>query len=328
MSDEKFLITGAVGCIGSWVVRHLADEGADVTLFDLNPDDSRLRLMLPPASADYGRRITGDLTKLDDVLAAAQGATHIVHLGALQIPHCRANPSMGAAVNVQGTVHAFEAARANGVRNLVYTSSVAVFGHPDHYESEILADDAPRLPNTHYGVYKVANEDTAAVYWDEKQIPSIGLRPHTVYGPGRDQGLTSYPTQALLAAVRGQPFHIPYGGSLGFQYAPDVARIVLAAVRAPQEGCEVCNIAGITASIAEFVEAIGEATGSADITYGDEQMALPKGLDDSALRRLLPSVSYTPLAEAIAETAEWFRAAIADGRPLPPPGAADIRRSA
>ncbi len=319
MSGERFLVTGAMGCIGSWVVRQLASDALDVTLFDLNPDESRLRLMLDPEDADFGRRITGDLTVLDEVLSAAEGVTHVVHLGALQIPFCRANPSVGAAVNVLGTVNAFEAARANGVSNFVYTSSVAVFGHPDHYESDVLADDEVRLPNTHYGVYKVANEDTAAVYWNENQIPSVGLRPHTVFGPGRDQGLTSYPTQALLAAVRGLPFHIPYGGVLGFQYAPDVARVVLAAVRAEPGGCGVYNIAGSTAPVAEFVEAVGEATGSAQITHGSEQLALPWGLDDSGLRERLPSVSYTPLAEAVDESAEWFRRAIAEGRPLPPP---------
>ncbi len=324
---ERFLVTGAVGCIGSWVVRFLASSGAEVTLFDLNPDDSRLRLMLEPADVDFGRRITGDLTRIDDVLAAAEGVTHIVHLAALQIPHCRANPSMGAAVNVLGTVNVFEAARANGVDNLVYTSSVAVFGHPDNYESNILGDDAERLPNTHYGVYKVTNEDTAAVYWNENQLPSVGLRPHTVFGPGRDQGFTSYPTQALLAAVRGEAFHIPYGGTLGFQYAPDVARILLDCARAAPGGCDVYNIAGSTASVAEFVEAIGEATGSSGITHGDEQIAIPQGLDDPGLRSRLPSVQYTPLAEAVAATAEWFRRAMSEGRPLPPSGLIDIRKA-
>ena len=319
MNEEWFLVTGAVGCLGSWVVRQLASDGVEVTLFDLSPDESRLRLMLDPEDADFGRRIVGDLRVLDEVLEAAEGSTHVVHLGALQIPFCRADPSVGAAVNVLGTVNAFEAARANGVSNLVYTSSVAVFGHPDNYESDVLAEDEVRLPNTHYGVYKVANEDTAAVYWNENQIPSVGLRPHTVFGPGRDQGLTSYPTQAMLAAVRGLPFHIPYGGTLGFQYAPDVAKIILAAVRCEPGGCDVYNIAGSIVSVAEFVEAVGEATGSALITHGSEQIALPHGLDDSGLRERLPSVSYTPLADAVAESVEWFRRAMADGRPLPPP---------
>ena len=90
-------------------------------------------------------------------------------------------------------------------------------------------------------------------------------------------------------------------------------------MRCEPGGCDVYNIAGSTVLVAEFVEAVGEATGSALITHGSEQIALPHGLDDSGLRERLPSVSYTPLAEAVAESVEWFRRAIAEGRPLPPP---------
>jgi len=80
------------------------------------------------------------------------------------------------------------------------------------------------VPGTIYGVYKRANEGTAWVYHAERGVASIGLRPHTVFGPGRDHGLTSAPTSAMLAAAAGKPFQIPYGGTSQFQYAPDVAR--------------------------------------------------------------------------------------------------------
>ncbi|MCE2524776.1 MAG: NAD(P)-dependent oxidoreductase [Acidimicrobiia bacterium] len=318
MSDEHFLITGAMGCIGAWAVRHLAAEGAEMTLFDISTDDKRLRLIVDEADLASPRRIQGDLTVTEDVFAAAEGATHIIHLGALQVPTCRANPPLGANINVAGTANVFEAAQAHGIRNLVYTSSVAVFGHPDLYDTDILPNDARREPATHYGVYKVANEDTARVYWHENGTPSVGLRPHTVYGPGRDQGVTSYPCQALLAAVRGLPYHIDYGGWMGFQYASDVARIVIAAARATPGGCDVYNIAGSVAPVSSFVEAIIGTTDFAGITCGTDPLPFPRGMDDSALQARLGSVPSTSLADGVAETADWFRAAIADGRPLPP----------
>ena len=319
MSDEHFLITGAMGCIGAWVVRHLSQAGAGMTLFDISTDDRRLRLIVDEADLSGPRRIEGDLTVTTDVLAAAEGATHIIHLGALQVPTCRANPPLGAAINVAGTANVFEAARAHGIRNLVYTSSVAVFGHPDCYDTDILPNDARRAPTTHYGVYKVANEDTAMVYWHENGIPSVGLRPHTVYGPGRDQGVTSYPCQALLAAVRGLAYHIEYGGWMDFQYASDVARIAIASARAEPDGCDVYNIGGSVATVASFVEAVIGTTDFAGITHGTDQLPFPRGLDAGALEARLGSVPRTSLAEGVAETADWFRAAIADGRPLPPP---------
>ncbi|PYM97438.1 MAG: hypothetical protein DME08_10590 [Candidatus Rokuibacteriota bacterium] len=48
----------------------------------------------------------------------------------------------------------------------------------------VVRDDAPPRPATHYGVYKVANEETARISWEEHTIPSMGFRPLTVYGPG------------------------------------------------------------------------------------------------------------------------------------------------
>ncbi|MYB25339.1 MAG: SDR family oxidoreductase [Acidimicrobiia bacterium] len=319
MSDEHFLITGAMGCIGAWAVRQLAQEGVEMTLFDISTDDKRLRLIVDADDLAAPRRIQGDLTVTEQVLAAAEGASHIVHLGALQVPTCRADPPLGAAINVVGTANVFEAAQAHGVRNLVYTSSVAVFGPPEAYDTDRLPNDARRAPTTHYGVYKVANEDTAKVYWHENGISSVGLRPHTVYGPGRDQGVTSYPCQALLAAVRGQRYHIEYGGWMDFQYAPDVARTAIAAARAEPGGCDVYNISGSVATVASFVEAIIGTTDFAGVTCGTEQLPFPRGLQDSALEARLGAVPRTPLAEGVAQTAEWFRAAIADGRPLPPP---------
>ena len=319
MSDEHFLITGAMGCIGAWVVRHLAAEGAEMTLFDVSGDDKRLRLIVDEADLSGPRRIQGDLTVTEQVTAAAEGSTHIIHLGALQVPTCRANPPLGAAINVAGTANVFEAAQIHGIRNLVYTSSVAVFGPPEDYDTDLLPNDARRAPTTHYGVYKVANEDTAKVYWHENGMPSVGLRPHTVYGPGRDQGVTSYPCQALLAAVRGLPYHISYGGWMDFQYASDVARIAIAAARATPGGCDVYNIGGSVATVAAFVEAIIGTTDFAGITHGTDQLPFPRGLNDSALEQRLGSVPCTLLAEGVAQTAEWFRRAIADGLPLPAP---------
>ncbi|MCY3561513.1 MAG: SDR family oxidoreductase [bacterium] len=319
MSDEHFLITGAMGCIGAWAVRQLAQEGVEMTLFDISTDDKRLRLIVDADDLAVPRRIQGDLTVTEQVLAAAEGATHIVHLGALQVPTCRADPPLGAAINVVGTANVFEAAQAHGIRNLVYTSSVAVFGPPEAYDTDRLPNHARRAPTTHYGVYKVANEDTAKVYWHENGIPSVGLRPHTVYGPGRDQGVTSYPCRALLAAVRGQRYHIEYGGWMDFQHASDVARTAIAAARAEPGGCDVYNISGSVATVASFVEAIIGTTDFAGITCGTNQLPFPRGLDDSALEARLGAVSRTPLAEGVAQTADWFRAAIADGRPLPPP---------
>ena len=153
--------------------------------------------------------VKADLTSADEVTAALADATHVIHLGALQVPFCRANPRAGAAVNVEGTINVFEAALANGIEHVVYASSVAVYG-PMADPTARIDDHTPFDPRSLYGGYKVANEHAARVYGAELGLPTIGLRPHTLYGPGRDQGLTSQPTQAIRAALAGERYQIEY----------------------------------------------------------------------------------------------------------------------
>jgi nucleoside-diphosphate-sugar epimerase len=114
--------------------------------------------------------------------------------------------------------------RGPGMAPLVYTSSIAAFADDDADPATgRLTVEATGHPRTHYGVYKVANEGNARVYWLDDGVPSIGLRPMTVYGVGRDQGMTSGPTKAVVAAVLGLPYTVAFGGPTLFQYAEDVA---------------------------------------------------------------------------------------------------------
>ena len=300
---ERVFVTGADGCLGAWVVRQLVDAGDEVVVFDLGSNDDRHRLVARGRPLGF-ERIVGDVTDAGAVLAAMDGADRVIHLAALQVPFCRANPSLGAAVNVVGTVNVFEAALARGIAPVVYASSVAVFGAPEDYDQDILAVDAPRLPRTLYGAYKVANEQTAAVYAQDHGLTSVGLRPHTIYGPGRDQGMTSQPTVAIDHAVRRRPYAVEYGGVLDFQYAPDVARLFIAAARSDPGGAPVLNVAGHVVGVAEFVDRVRRATGFDDLRAGTDPLALPNGASPDGLSDLLGDVVTTPLDEGIAETSE------------------------
>ena len=233
-SPERFLVTGAGGCIGAWAVRLLLDEGVPVVATDLSPDLRRLELISQgrPGQPESGQL---DVTNGRDVTAmiADHGITHVIHLAGLQLPFCAADPPLGAMVNVVGTVNVFEAIRAaGGHAGLALASSAAVFGKPASHAAGVVADSSPLLPDSFYGVYKAANEGTAKVYAAEHGIGSISLRPFIVYGPGRDQGKTSDPTKAMLAAAAGVPFRIKFSGSMLLTYAPDCARAFIASARA------------------------------------------------------------------------------------------------
>lgn len=304
MSD-RVLVTGANGCIGAWVVKLLRAEGTDVVAFDKGTDDHRHRLInggdLPDATW-----IVGDLTVKADVIDAAEGVTHIIHLAALQVPFCRADPSGGAAVNVTGTVNVFEAAKLHGVGQIAQASSIAVFGTSDDYADRVIPADAPRMPATLYGVYKVATEDLAKVYWAEHQIRSVGLRPHTVFGPGRDQGMTSLPSIAIDKAVHGEPFHIDFGGSLDFQLAADVAASFIHAVRVDLDGAPTFNLAGHCTTVAEFVDTTASVTGFDRITIGDASLPVVEGADATDWFEQAGGPAPTPLREAIEASARIF----------------------
>jgi len=120
--------------------------------------------------------VRGDITDRESLgrVVRDHGIRRVIHLAAWQVPLCRQDPPRGAAINVVGTANVFEVARAAAgqVERVVYASSAAVFGAPSLYPPGPLADDAPARPATHYGVYKVANEETARVYWEEHRIPS------------------------------------------------------------------------------------------------------------------------------------------------------------
>jgi nucleoside-diphosphate-sugar epimerase len=163
---------------------------------------------------------------VEALVAAAPDA--VIHLAGLQVPTCRENPILGAKVNVIGTLNIFEAAKrlskmGRPAARIVYASSAAIFGADAEYGEQAVGDMSQPKPSSHYGAYKLCTEHAAKAYWVANQIPSVGLRPLTVYGPGRDMGLTSFPTRAVAAAIKGQKFDIAFSGNTVYTYVEEVS---------------------------------------------------------------------------------------------------------
>ena len=320
MSEERFLVTGASGCIGVWVLRNLVRMGVPVAAFDLDTNHHRLPLVLGDNEIASIQFLQGDISDYPTVENALKEsrATRVIHLAALQLPFCKADPVAGARVNVVGTVNLFEAARRLGLKGLVYASATAVYGTSEEYADEPLAQDAPLRPHSHYGVYKQANEGTARVYFRDDGIQSIGLRPYVVYGIGRDQGMTSTPTKAILAAAAGKPYHISYGGRYCFQYADDTARTFIQAARADFQGAEIYNLGGDSVRTEDVIVAIERAEPSARkrITFDDIPLPFPPEVDNSALTDAIGPVHFTSLFDGVAETLALFQRALLDGKIL------------
>jgi nucleoside-diphosphate-sugar epimerase len=318
---ERFLVTGAYGCIGAWTVRQLVREGVEVIGVDAGDDDHRVRELLGPGELEAARFLKADVSDPAQVADTfALEPTHVIHLAALQVPGCRDNPVLGAQVNVVGTVALFAAALAHGLSSpIVYASSVAAFDAADG-EGHIPTHPSGH-PDTHYGVFKIANEGTARVFALENSLASIGLRPSVVYGAGRDSGLTSATTAAMRAAAHGSDYTIPFGGSCELQFAPDAAAAFIAAARAPFTGAVVINIPGTTVAveelIAEIERVVPESAGR--IGFEGPPLPFPEALDSSEFRSLVGTVGVTPLGQGVAETVAHFRRSAdrtaRDGRP-------------
>jgi UDP-glucuronate 4-epimerase len=299
LSGDHFLVTGVLGCIGAWAAALLVRDGASVVGYDLGEDRHRLELVATRDEIDEIALVRGDVTDLEQFerTLSTHEITHVIHLAALQVPFVKANPPVGAAVNVVGTVNIFEAARRHGLQTpIAYASTAAVYD-----------DRGERDPRTLYGVFKIANEGTARIYWADDGVSSVAIRPFTVFGPGRDQGLTSGPTLAMEAAAQGRPYHIAFGGRTEFHYAPDVARGFIGAARSNEPGAHAYDFPGTPVSITDLVEtieaAVPEAAGT--ITFDDVILPFPEELPGERL-----DAQVTPLEVAVRETIEHFRASV------------------
>jgi len=307
---QTYFITGAQGCIGSWIVKALTERGDSAVVFDRSSDSRRLSAIMNAEDLAQVHFISGDITDRTAVLSALteSGADRVIHLAGLQVPTCRADPVAGALVNVAGTLNVFEAARTIGVKRIVYASSAAVYGRND---SDTALDETVQCePTTHYGVFKRANEGNARVYFLDHGIDSVGLRPLTVYGVNRDTGLTSDPTKAMKSAVLGRPFHIRFSGATDFQYVADTAAAFISCADNTPEGAHVFNLHGETVTVERIARFINEDL----ITFGGPEIPIAAAIDDRAIRKVIRELPSTPLEIGVRETMDRFAVLRDEGR--------------
>ena len=319
-TSTRFLITGAKGCIGAWIVKNLVERGERPVILDIDTGAHRLEALLSPEQISLTQFVRGNVTSFDDLdrCVAENGITHLLHLAALQVPACAADPLLGAKVNVLGTLNIFEVVRKRReqVQKVVYASSAAVFGPEVFYGGATVQEGAPLLPGTPYGVFKQCNEGSARVYFLNNGISSVGLRPWAVYGVGRDQGITSGPTKVVKASVIGRPYVMRFTGQIDMQYVDDCARIFLRCADADLRGARVYTLRGAVVRLEDFVRTLEEVYPRSRGLIRAEGKHLPiaSDLDDSALAQDLGDVPRTPLAQGILETVAIFERLQREGR--------------
>ena len=251
----------------------------DVIACDLTNNKKRPELLIDSQDLSKVPWIEGDISDTESVLNTIEKykPESIIHLAALQVPFCAADPTGGAKVNVVGTVNVMEAAKQNSIKRIAHASSMAA-------HSFLPGSDSLK---TLYGAYKMCDEQISEVYWQDHKVPSVCLRPAIVNGVGRDQGMTSKQTVAMLAAALGQPYDIPYKGNVSHLSAAEVASAFIHSVSYDGDGAFVFDIFGESVNINETIKMIKEIKPNAKITSSGSEMPFPSKLSDIPLREHL-----------------------------------------
>ena len=320
--QNTVLVTGASGFIGTWVLRELLEAGARVVALDARPATERWSRVLGAGAKDV---VFSDMPLLDrdglSALMKQHDVSHVIHLAALLTPDCQQDPFRGCQVNVLGSTAVFDAARLVGsVQAIAFASSYAVYGSGTAQAVRSDGDPpggmrrsaaiAPQPP-MFYGAFKQAVDLIAGQYWTHFRLRSLAIRPHVVYGPEREIGLTAGPSLACRAAVRGESYQIGYTGTSGYDYVADVARAFVRGVLECPAGATVSDLPSEPATTHEIVRKIEQclpaATGRITVSGPAIPANVPAAFSD--IRQVLPGWEPTSLTNGIAQTIAYYQSA-------------------
>ncbi|HZS25127.1 MAG TPA: NAD-dependent epimerase/dehydratase family protein [Gaiellaceae bacterium] len=305
---SRVLVTGGAGFIGSNLVRGLLERGDDVRVLDNFSTGNRANL--EGLDVDI---VEGELRSYERVHNAVRGVEVVYHLGALgSVPRSVQDPLTSSAVNVEGTLNVLLAARDEGIRRVVFSSSASVYGSSRRMPTP---EDAPPDPISPYGVAKLAAErycvSFSRVY---ESFETVVLRYFNVFGP-RQSPFSQYAAAVPLFITRiaaGDEITVYGDGeqSRDFTFVGNVVDATILAGGAEGASGEIFNVAaGAPASVNSVAETIAEIVGKPV-----RRRALPPrpgDLRDSwadleKSRRVLGYAPEIALADGLRRTAEFL----------------------
>ena len=293
---KNILIFGGCGFLGSWITKALLKKNLNITIFDLRIKTDLLKNLI---GNDLNKInfIEGDISDYEQVLKATEDMNYILNLAGLMTPDCSSNPSLGAEVNVKGSINVFEAIKKNNIKFLIYTSSGGVYGNEDKYNP---------FPETHYGAFKLAVEGMARAYFNESLISSVGLRPFVIYGPGREVGGTAGVTLACKAAKQNFEYTVGFSGKVGFVYVEDVTNLVERLIDKAPVGAITMNINGITTSVENFVSIIKKNIPDANVKFSGKPLSVVEEILGGEPSKTFKDFKYTSLDNGINKTINFY----------------------
>ena len=308
----KALVTGGAGFIGSNLVDALIERGDDVRVLDNFSTGNRANLEGLEIEV-----VEGELRSYERVHAAMRGIEVVYHLGALgSVLRSVQDPLTSSAVNVEGTLNVLLAARDEGVRRVIFSSSTSVYGLNRELPT---AETTPPDPISPYGVAKLAAERYCIAFSRVYEaFETVVLRYFNVFGP-RQSPHSQYAAVVplFIAAIdRGEPVTIHGDGeqSRDFTYVTNVVDATIRAAEATGATGRAFNVAaGSPATVNDVADTIGVLLGKPV----EKRFEPPRPgdirdswADISAAREVLGYEPRVDLAAGLELTAEAIVAAV------------------
>jgi UDP-glucose 4-epimerase len=316
IDQSTIVVTGGAGLIGSTTVDLLLAHHTPraVVIFDdfSRGTHSNIESALRDPRVSV---VAGDIRDRAAVARVVAGADAVIHMAALRITACAADPRAAFDVMCAGAFNVVEAAQVAGVQKIVAASTASIYGMADEFPTT--ETQHPYNNRTWYGASKMMLEGLLRSFNDMYALPYVALRYFNVYGPRMD--IHGKYTEVLIRWMErldtGQPPLVLGDGSqtMDFVYSEDVARANLLALRSDVSD-EVVNVAtGVETSLNDLAAALARAMGvSSAPEYGPERKVnpVPRRLASTEkARRLLGFAASVSLDEGLSRLVEWWRAA-------------------
>ena len=315
MKNQRILITGADGFIGSHLTEALVRQGHSVRAFVLYNSFNSWGWLdhTPKDISDNMDVFAGDIRDPHGVRAAMKGCDAVLHLAALiAIPYSYIAPDSYVDTNVKGTLNICQAALENGCERVIHTSTSEVYGTAQYVPID---EKHPLQPQSPYSASKIGADAIAMSYWNSFKLPVTIARPFNTYGP-RQSARAVIPTIITQALTRQEVFLGDLSPTRDFTYVKDTVEAFINIAECNETIGETFNVgSGLEISIGELAEMISKLIDKDISIIEDEQRIRP---EKSEVQRLLadstlaqktfgwkPNVS---LEDGLKYTIDWISA--------------------